>query len=808
MPTPLNPNNLNGQIPNSGYGSYGTGQADPQPPVSTGVATPASANKGFTNDPATGLGFSNNPSGQNTNPILPRVTPPDSAANGNTYQTAQYDASGNLTGYKNNTTGVITPAGTSQPTSSGDPATNYATGGSFQAPESEDQTYQELLDRASGQINDINKSYQDELQVAQSGAAGLLNASGLSDTGAGAEIYSQQQQPIIDARNQALDQVYQDVQKNADSLYEYNRSTADSEASADVAQQQQIKAQALSQATDQIKSLAANHFDYNAAQVPGSPNYQTYQNLLASVGGDPNVLDAMFAMSAPAENVQNTYYTSDGSGGTTVNQVVQDPVTGKISHQNYDIPGINIPNNWTPYKLGTNATRFESPNYNPQDPSTYSDVSVDPTNSGAVTVTSNGITTVNGIPINNNPSDTSSASGQTTTTDGAAPKVADLIGLGDPTQPLSSVVGNINIGVDGIVNGIIANEGGSPKGVINNPGNIKFFGQTGATDSGVKATDGGTFASFPTKQDGVKAIGDLVQKASDSGQTFDQFVNKYTGTTPTAQSKDFAINANPPSDSDSSNIYVTPNGVNTGLTHAAIYQDAMEYAADNEKLPATGVGSSAQAKAIRESIQNKSAAILSALGMTEPQFSQAYKSDSAAVTQNVERLAKIDSTSKSLTVQFPRLAQLADSIGTGVTESDIEKGAAYAAEKTGSPDAASYVELIQTVRSDYAAMQAGVAGGRGGQFFAQNAEDAIPAGLTGQQYLAIQKTIEGSATNSAAAIKSTVSDLASNSNPNGSNSSASSSDSSAVVSQITSSGGKDNGDGTYTMTDGTIVTAN
>lgn len=112
-------------------------------------------------------------------------------------------------------------------------------------------------------------------------------------------------------------------------------------------------------------------------------------------------------------------------------------------------------------------------------------------------------------------------------------------GLIDFNQPLSSVIQNF--GIDNIVNNIIKNEGSSPAGVKNNPGNIKYVGQAGATDSRIKATDGGTFANFATKQAGKDAITGIITRASQgrisaygANPTFQEFVNKYTNTVPTS----------------------------------------------------------------------------------------------------------------------------------------------------------------------------------------------------------------------------------------------------------------------------------
>ncbi|OGI66127.1 hypothetical protein A3A95_00200 [Candidatus Nomurabacteria bacterium RIFCSPLOWO2_01_FULL_39_18] len=112
----------------------------------------------------------------------------------------------------------------------------------------------------------------------------------------------------------------------------------------------------------------------------------------------------------------------------------------------------------------------------------------------------------------------------------AAIRIAKYIGLDDVTKLLSDVVNDKKIGLDRIVKGIIYNEGGSPEGVINNRGNIKYIGAPGQKNSNVEAADGGTFASYDTEQDGENAISALVIAAAERGETFAYFIGRYTGT--------------------------------------------------------------------------------------------------------------------------------------------------------------------------------------------------------------------------------------------------------------------------------------
>lgn len=76
----------------------------------------------------------------------------------------------------------------------------------------------------------------------------------------------------------------------------------------------------------------------------------------------------------------------------------------------------------------------------------------------------------------------------------------------DPSMPLSQV---LQSNPQALLAAMQTNEGSSPKGVMNNPGNMKFTQYTaslGGVDSGVRATDGGTFASFPSQQVGSQAM--------------------------------------------------------------------------------------------------------------------------------------------------------------------------------------------------------------------------------------------------------------------------------------------------------------
>lgn len=111
---------------------------------------------------------------------------------------------------------------------------------------------------------------------------------------------------------------------------------------------------------------------------------------------------------------------------------------------------------------------------------------------------------------------------------------------GTATSTVSQITGyDPNISLSQIdpaklVPAMIQNEGSSPKGVVNNPGNIKYVGLPGQTNSGVQASDGGTFASYSSAAAGQKAIQDNIASAiaKNPNQTLGAFVDRYTNTAP------------------------------------------------------------------------------------------------------------------------------------------------------------------------------------------------------------------------------------------------------------------------------------
>lgn len=160
-----------------------------------------------------------------------------------------------------------------------------------------------------------------------------------------------------------------------------------------------------------------------------------------------------------------------------------------------------------------------------------------------------------------------------------------------------------NLGMDKITQALIQQEGGTPQGT-NNPGNIKFANQPGAT-MGKPATDGGNFANFDTTNSFQNAITAMVQKAADSGQNLSQFIASYKGIPNTSQGAPGTTGSNTV-DSTTQGYSTQPVSSAGGITQAAIDQAALQYAMTG-KMPSIGLGSTGMAAQKKNAIMNRAA---------------------------------------------------------------------------------------------------------------------------------------------------------------------------------------------------------
>lgn len=286
----------------------------------------------------------------NSNPNLPRVTPstpiaPTPASEGNTEKTAQYDTNGNLTGYKNNLTGIITPA--SSPSNftpaPANPAADYLSGKNFTPPPTEDENYKKLLDRSADLITATNKGYEDEMKVKNAASAARINAGGLAGSSAGGTITEEAIEPIVNARNTALAKIYSDIETNAENLTLAEKAQASSDAKDIIAYQDKIKSDAQNTLGDIAKSNLISLDDLKNNQP------QLYNHYVQAFGSDPNSVDAYFTLHKSQDTILDSKIV-----GSTYYQITKDPVTGATHTQHFDL-GFTPPVDSTSIKVGSDV---------------------------------------------------------------------------------------------------------------------------------------------------------------------------------------------------------------------------------------------------------------------------------------------------------------------------------------------------------------------------------------------------------------------------------------------------------------------
>lgn len=177
-------------------------------------------------------------------------------------------------------------------------------------------------------------------------------------------------------------------------------------------------------------------------------------------------------------------------------------------------------------------------------------------------------------------------------------------------------------------------------------------------------------------------------------------------------------------------------GASVGLSPEAIDTAARNYAVSGA-MPTFGM--SKDASKIKMAIMNRASELAIANADTAAQ-KQIYTANTKSISTLQASSNKIESVATNLTSQFDRLGQLAKNINK-TSVAPLNTATIHVLANTGNPDAAAYLELLTTMQSDYAAMQAAVAGSKGGVYFAQSAGNAIPAGKTPEQYKSIYNTL-------------------------------------------------------------------
>lgn len=398
-----------------------------------------------------------------------------------------------------------------------------ATGGAAPAvgsQESQEDIYAKYLAENEGAIESIQSAAEatvaqdsrtgseaESNQNASAAASGLLGSSAMIE-GANRVAGDTNTKNASTRANAAvqISGILTDLQKQAQTQANYERGENLTEEENAFSENQTNRQNFLSS----IGGLAQHGINWKTFST--DPAYVDSYKSLVSMAGDPGTAEGLFTMSIPAANVISSQMSPDGK---TYYQLSQVP--GQTPQMtSYTLPEA-IPQGWTSVKVGTTGVMF----YNPSDPSKNITYTTNPL-TGEITAGGS-----NAPQSQNNNGDTSS-----TTPSGGGYIMSVANGLGvDPSTPLSDVIANQGLGA--VTAQIINAEGGSLKGVSNNPGNIKYYlGLANATDSGVKATDDPNgkygFASFDTKANGEAAIASIINEAA-SGKS-----SSY-GTSPTLQ---------------------------------------------------------------------------------------------------------------------------------------------------------------------------------------------------------------------------------------------------------------------------------
>lgn len=501
-------------------------QSNPAPALPVAVKNPTSLPAGATN-----LNEQGKPVTENGIIVGPAPMGAKKSGNGN-----YVDSSGNQY--------TMPPGTVSEPNGSDNPLlpsmTSVAAAEATQT-ETADQLEQgelsyedKAVQQAQSLIDAIEAPYQEQITKAEKDAAGAAGSAGFQGTVAEGSMEESATAPIIASMNKDVQSAIQSVQDTAASHYETLQNDAETNAGNVIALSQQGQ-QALQTS---FKSIATNFAGQGLSISDFQKQYPDEYSYMLQYGfnGDFNAMQAAYALAIPPNQIVQTW-----TNGKTYNQLTRNPQTNALTVQSFDT-GVAIPAQWTSNKISTNTIMMQDPN-NPANTVIYT---TDPL-TGGVTVsgTGTGLDLANqynqagGGGNNDNPTPPSPtpAGGAGT----ASTTISSILGV-DPTTPLSQVLSEQGIGA--LTAAMIKNEGGSPAGVDNNPGNIKYDASDpmpGSTDSGVKATDGGTFASFKTPEEGEAAIASIANAAASgkttaygSEPTLQSFVDAYTNTGKTA----------------------------------------------------------------------------------------------------------------------------------------------------------------------------------------------------------------------------------------------------------------------------------
>lgn len=588
-------------------------------------------------------------------------------------------------------------------------------------PQSEDQIYGNMVSQGQSIIDAINASTQAQIQSANlnidqsaskaqqdQNAIAAISGNFGSSSAAGANAISQDatakknaaDQPINAAAQQQVATYLQNLQTAAQSQENYEQTTGFSQGQS---YQQYLQTQASTTLQGLAKSGVTLAQLQSQAQAGNPVATQTMQTLLQAYGGDQNALSAAAAMATPVDTVVQSF-----TNGSTYNQVVRDPNTNAVSVQSFDL-GVTIPTGWTTTKVGTNSVLMQDPN-NPSNSIIYT---TDPLG-GPPNVTGTGTgQQLASLYTGNQSSDSSSSSSTSPTGAGtASTTISSILGV-DPTTSFDDVVSGPGLG--SLTAAVIQNEGGSPAKVVNNPGNVKFVGAPGQIDSGVKATDGGTFASYSTPAAGQQAIASTLNSIASKQQnpTLQSVVDAYTNTGST-QAPGTGTNGLPTAEYGLlANVQgFDPTGKNSSAP-AGVDTAAMNYL--NEYLTQ---GKTPTAASVGISTRTGSGALFNTISQrADDVYFQAtgqHLPDQNLLASNKKLISGNNSLLNSLAVQENTIKSNSALLQKNVTAANINQYAPvlngiidnFKQFWTGNPDVASYVGQTATLSNELGSLLA------------------------------------------------------------------------------------------------------
>lgn len=588
-------------------------------------------------------------------------------------------------------------------------------------PKSEDDIYSGYVNQGQNIIDEINKNTQAQIaaangQIDQAAGVAQQNQNGIaaitgnfgSASAAGSTAISNDaatKKTTADAgiqqqAQQQVTQYLQNLQSAAQTEEDFEQTTA-------FTQGQTFDTYLKTNANNTLQGLAKNGVTLaqlqSQAQAGNPVATQTMQTLLQAYGNDPNALAAASALATPVDTVVQSF-----TNGSTYNQVVRDPNTNAVSVQSFDL-GVSVPTGWTTTKVGTNSVLMQDPN-NPSNSIIYT---TDPLG-GPPNVTGTGTgQQLASLYTGNQGSDSSSSSSTSPTGAGtASTTISSILGV-DPTTSFNDVVSGPGLG--SLTAAVIQNEGGSPAKVVNNPGNVKFVGAPGQTDSGVKATDGGTFASYSTPTAGQQAIASTLNSiaAKQQNPTLQSVVDAYTNTGST-QAPGTGTNGLPTAEYGLlANVQgFDPTGKNSNQpagVDSAAFNYLKEYLTQGKTPTAASVGVSTRAGsgALFNEISNRASDLYyQATGQQMP--------DLNILTSNKKLLTGNNSLLNSLGVQENTIKANSDLLQKNINAANIDQNApainsvinGFANYWVGNPDVASAAAQSATLGNELGSLLA------------------------------------------------------------------------------------------------------